>query len=313
MIDEKKVDTPSAFDTPQEGVAQESTDSTIDEIIFGTPDDRAFGEQVEEKQDETSPFPTIPEIEPVVEKPAVDNPERFQYWQSEADKTKSENLRLQEELNKLSVPNKPEVADTPIDNEEVDEFETFPEPPERPTRPRNFSREEAYTDPSSESAKYLDAREEHTDTMQEYSSLKEQWQDAKAKEQRQNEQQKQAAMAERTRLESATKQQISQVYNEVQKVYGASPEQARDFIESMSDPKSLSMENLWNLYSMQHSAKNTNKQPSPDFSQIKKAQQVPSPMGVMPSADVQANTRSPEDMVMDDMINDFKGHDPFNK
>ena len=55
---------------------------------------------------------------------------------------------------------------------EVPAVEEFPPPPERPSRPRNFSRSEAYSDPDSESARYLDAQDDWRAEMDEYNSLK---------------------------------------------------------------------------------------------------------------------------------------------
>ena len=44
--------------------------------------------------------------------------------------------------------------------------------------------------------------------------------------------------------------------------------------------------------------------------QSRNAQQVPSPMGVMPAQAVQSN-RSDSDTIMDDIITDYKGKNPW--
>ena len=48
--------------------------------------------------------------------------------------------------------------------------EEFPAAPEKPQRPRTFNREEAYSDPNSESARYLDELEGWRDDINEYNS-----------------------------------------------------------------------------------------------------------------------------------------------
>jgi hypothetical protein len=50
--------------------------------------------------------------------------------------------------------------------------------------------------------------------------------------------------------------------------------------------------------------------PSPTFEQTKRAQQIPSPMGVMPGTGQEATTAT-EDQVMDSMIADFNSKNPF--
>ena len=92
--------------------------------------------------------------------------------------------------------------------------------------------------------------------------------------------------------------------------------EAQDFIQTMSSPDSLTMDNLVQLYKLKnggvvnHTLGNT--QPSADFSQAERAQQIPSPMGVMPSSG-NRDSRSNEDQVMDSMIEDFKSKNPWKQ
>ena len=83
----------------------------------------------------------------------------------------------------------------------------------------------------------------------------------------------------------------------------------------MSDPKSLNIDNLVQLYQLQTGGaapqNNAPAQPSDSFKQVQNAQQVPSPMGVMPSGQENADNRSFEDKVMDTMVGNFNGKNPW--
>ena len=98
--------------------------------------------------------------------------------------------------------------------------------------------------------------------------------------------------------------------------YGMSAAESRDFIQKMSDPKSISVDNLVKLYRLQQGQgggapvnPGQPATPSPQFQQAQRAQQVPQPMGVQPTA---GNNQAPaEDQIMDNMISDFKSKNPW--
>ena len=52
-------------------------------------------------------------------------------------------------------------------------------------------------------------------------------------------------------------------------------------------------------------------QPSAAFQQTQRAQAVPSPMGVQPTANNAAQNVDPADSIMDNMISDFKSKNPW--
>jgi len=83
----------------------------------------------------------------------------------------------------------------------------------------------------------------------------------------------------------------------------------------MSDPRSLNVDNLVQLYRMQQGApvqtQQAPVQPSDNFRQVQNAQQVPSPMGVMPSGQNNTDSRSMEDKMMDTMIGNFNSKNPW--
>jgi hypothetical protein len=52
-------------------------------------------------------------------------------------------------------------------------------------------------------------------------------------------------------------------------------------------------------------------QPSDSFKQVQNAQQVPSPMGVMPSGQTNNDGRSLEDKIMDNLVGNFNSKNPW--
>ena len=109
---------------------------------------------------------------------------------------------------------------------------------------------------------------------------------------------------------------MNEVNELVQGHYGLTHEESKEFIETMSNPSSITVDNLVQLYRLQKgngSGAPVNPgqpaQPSPSFQQAQRAQQVPQPMGVQPTA---GNTTAPaEDQIMDNMISDFKSKNPW--
>ena len=260
---------------------------------------------------ETAPETGQPEVstQENVQQPVQTNNDetRYQYWQSQADKYKNELDGLkQQQAVPAQVETPAQPAQAPV--------EEFPAAPEKPQRPRTFNREEAYSDPNSESARYLDELEGWRDDINEYNSLKSQYQTAIMEEK--------FNKIEQSRVEEAKKQQAAQqksaqeaeVRNHVMGHYGMSQNEAVDFMTKMSDPSSITVDNLVQLYRMQkgEAAPVTNTPaPSDAFTQTKNAQQVPSPMGVMPSGNSNTDTNSFEDKIMDTMIGNFNSKNPW--
>ena len=195
---------------------------------------------------------------------------------------------------------------------EAPETQEFPPPPPKPEKPRGFSREEAWSDSTSESAKYLDDMDTWNEQTNNYRDLRSQYELAIVKENMQ-EQENIRRQEDIKRAQFAQNQrERNDIYQHVQGHYGLNPDDAAEFIESMSNPNSISMDNLVQLYRMQKGGAQVNPQagPSPAFQQTRNAQQVPSPMGVMPAQAQQSNV-SDEDQIMDDLINTHKSKNPW--
>ena len=268
-------------------------------------EDAFFGTQ------EEAPVEGQPSTEETTEQPQQVDPsndeKRYQYWQSRADK-------LQNQLNQVQQPIPPQQVQQPVVEDPAPSMESFPPPPERPARPRNFNRSEAYSDPDSESARYLDSQDDWRAEMDEYNSLKSEYQSAIVQERVEAIEKKRDDEVRRREAFNQQQRQAQEIDQYVQGHYGLSAEESQEFMREMSDPKSLSMDNLVQLWRMKHSAGNTqnpsSQEPSPAFQQTANAQQVPSPMGVMPSSGGATN-KSDEDQIMDSMLNNFKKNNPW--
>ena len=298
-------------DTPQENNTEYTS---LEEAVFGTEGSQDNVSSAFTSGEEGTAAPA-PEGQPSAQnkgnttQPSNDDT-RYQYWQSQADKYKNELQALQRQQQQVQP-----VAQAPIEQAQpAENTEVFPDAPERPQRPRTFSREEAYSDPSSESARYMDELEDWRDNMNEYNNLKTQYQ-AAVMEDKFNA--IESARIEEIKRNQAMQQQAIQQRELKQHVmghYGMNDNEAVDFMQKMSDPNSINIDNLVQLYRMKSG--NTNQEqpakavPSQAFTQTKNAQQVPSPMGVMPSESNQ-DSRSVEDKIMDTMIGNFNSKNPW--
>lgn len=243
--------------------------------------------------------------------PVADNDtKRYQYWQSEADKATTENNKLREALQNQQ----PVQPTQPVEEQKMQEPEAFPPPPEKPQTPRTYSREEAYNDPQSESARYLDDVESWRDDMSEYNTLKTQYQGAVMEERFQKQEDDRVADTMRQQAHQKKSAQATQIKEHVMGHYGMNEAETSDFMEKMSDPKSLNIDNLVQLYRLQQGGApqqgTAPATPSPEFQQYQNAQQVPSPMGVMPSGQ-NNDGRTFEDKMMDTMVGNFNSKNPW--
>ena len=292
--------------------------ASLEEAVFGNNDDGSnnisdvFTTGKEESTTE-APVKGQPEVNTEVKQEQTQDNDttRYQYWQSQADKMKQENQRLEQAMQQQQVPQVPQVQQ-PVQEAPVQE--TFPLPPEKPGKPGQFSREEAYSDPSSESARYIDAVESWRDDMTEYNGLKSQYDSAVVQEKVEKIQATRVQDAQRQEAFQRDRQQKNEVYKYVTGHHGLNKEQAVDFINTMSKPESVNVDNLVALYRLNKggSPQQANPgQPGETFQQMKNAQQVPSPMGVMPSGQSNHDGRSSTDKIMDTMIGNFNSKNPW--
>ena len=189
----------------------------------------------------------------------------------------------------------------------------FPDPPGKPQKPRNYNRAEAMDDPDSESAKYLDAVEGWRDDMDEYNRLHQQYSQAVIEEERTKMKQEQDVIKKAQAEKEAYQSNMNQMSSHLIDHYQSTDEEIATFVKVMDDPKNVTVDNLFQLFRMQNgnagTAPVTQTAPNESFEQRKRAQSVPSPMGVVPGQS--SSQKSGTDSVMDSMINDYKSRNPF--
>jgi hypothetical protein len=306
-------------DTPQEGANTEQY-SSLEEAVFGTSegsegDITSAFTSGNEGNTETAPEgqPEVSTQENVQQPTQPNNDEkRYQYWQSQADKYKNElNAMKQAQQQPAQEQHAQQQPQEPVQQP----AEQFPAPPQKPQRPRTFNREEAYSDPSSDSARYLDELEGWRDDINEYNTLKSEYQTALVEERFNSYEQQRVAEAQRQQAAQQKAVQENEIKSHVMGHYGMQESEAVDFMSKMSDPSSITIDNLVQLYRLQGSGNAEGTQapaaPSQQFTQTKNAQQVPSPMGVMPSGQSNVDGRTTEDKIMDKMIGNFNSKNPW--
>ena len=287
-VDEQQVESQTATEpTSQEDIFAE---------VFGQPQSEQFVANATEKPE------IVEESQPSEVQEANDpksDDSQYQYWQSQADKRAAEVDLLKSQVTELMKAQTSTPAEQP--KEETPSLER----PVKPRKPAGYDHSEALADPDSDSGKYLAKQEQYMDNLANYMD--------KVDERRTMDIQRQQA-------EQAQFQRNQKVISDLQSKYNYTPQEANDFIDKMSKPDSLSLDNLVRLHKMS----NVEQGKVPEIQQITpEAQQkqalmqqrqqklaIPTPIGVQPGANVQSS-KSVEDQMMDSMIGNYKKKNPF--
>lgn len=225
------------------------------------------------------------------------NANTYQYWQSQADKKSTEVEILKSQMSELiSKVASPESQPAKEETVKI-------EKPVKPKKPANFSHSEALDDPESDSAKYVDFREQYMDDMVDYTSSVE--------TERLQMMQAQQAEQQKTQRDQA-------VISDLQRDYNYTPKQANDFMAKMTSPDSLSLDNLVRLHQMDMNVGSQEiQQISPQAREKQALMQsrqeklsIPTPIGVQPGASTQSS-KTIEDQLMDSMVTTYKKKNPF--
>ena len=310
MAEEQQIiDTP---EVPVEAQVAEPQDegSIVDDVIFGGEQSSPANDAFDLVEDEIA-NPTQQSEEPSVEVTEDNDQVRYQYWQSQADKLRNEKEELQQQFNQLATQQ--QTVSQPVEEPEQVEEESFPDPPERPQKPYNFNMDEAIGDPSSESARFVQAEQQWREEMDEYKNMQFEYQMAVLQDERDKMKQERQAEVQRREAEQQQAEQMTNVKQQIMSQYKVDAQTADDFVRVMSDPQSISLDNLWKLYSVDKGLPAPAQQaaiPSKEFQQVKRAQQVPPSMGVIPSQNRQ-NEGSIEDRIMDSIISDYDKQNPW--
>ena len=286
---------------------EDSNQTSVEDAFFGSQETT---ETTEGAPQEGTP-PNQPIQEQVEEEGAKNDEKRFEYWQSQAAKAQNQLAQQQQQMEQIqSQFQQQQYQQPPVQQESVDQF---PEPPNKPEKPRSFSREEAYADPNSDSARYLDDYDSWRDDMSEYNNLSQQYTIAQMQEKMDGQEQERVANIQRQQAYQQQQEQMRGVQEHLTGHYGFEGNDAQEFIQQMSDPNSLSLDNLVQLYRLQkgqgQNPENTG--PSPEFQQTQRAQQIPSPMGVQTGQGGGNDAKSTSDKIMDNMITEHNKNNPW--
>lgn len=277
----------------------ESSDIQADifEQVFNPTGQDPFAAQASSEeviQEEAAPVESQPASTPdTIE--AKEDDSQFQYWQSQADKTKAEMEALKAEMEALK-------SQSAQPQQETSEPKLVK--PTKPVKPADYDYSEALADPDSSSAKFLASKEDYLEQMSDFILKKDE-----IREQQMTKAQE----------EQLARQQHQDTLTQLQTKYNYSPEQANDFVSQMSSPESLSLDNLVKLHQLnQGNAPQITEQVSPEAQQkqqlMKQRQEklsIPKPIGVQQGQSVQSPSKNVEDKMMDAMLGDFNKRNIF--
>ena len=175
------------------------------------------------------------------ETPAREDPRRFEYWQSQADRMRGENAQLKKEVGDIKSylnareqqsPSNPQTQGSPVPTGNP---ETGLKTPVQPTKPGNYNEVDAFNDPNSASFQYRNEMDNYRDDVTTYMLQKDQ-------------------VREKMQLQQMRKQQETmvnqQAHHHATNNYGWSPEQASEFIEWSRNPENVTIDHLAKLYEM---------------------------------------------------------------
>tara|TARA_R100000655_G_scaffold97138_1_gene139933 strand:- start:5195 stop:6100 length:906 start_codon:yes stop_codon:yes gene_type:complete len=299
MQEEKNMDNTQEQQVESQTATEPTTQEDIFNDIFGQPNTDQFVAK-DESEPET-PVESQPSDVQSVEDPKSDN-DSYKYWQSQADKRAAEVDLLKSQVTELMKAQTSTPAEQP--REEIVQIER----PVKPRKPADYDHSEALADPESDSGKYLVKQEQYMDNLTNYMT------DIEEKQTRQ------LQMQEAQEKVAIRNQQVS---SQLQSDYNFSPQEADQFINNMSSPDSLSLDNLVKLHKLntgtleQQAPQQVVQQVTPDaqmksnfMTQRQEKLSIPTPIGVQPGANVQSS-KSVEDKMMDSMIGNFKKKNPF--
>ena len=285
-VQEQKESDPTAI--------SESAQENIFNDIFGQQAEPIVATQENQQPDVTNEG----EISDVQSNSDPKNDEsQFQYWQSQADKRGAEVDLLKAQVTEL-MKSKQVPSEEPVKKEIVKL-----EKPIKPSKPADYDHSEALADPESSSAKYLTQREQYLDNMTEYMT---------ETDNLRNKQIEETTALQRKELSR------QKLVNDLQAKYDYSNEDASDFIETMSSPESLTLDNLVQLHKMRKgSGPQQVTQVTPEaqqkqalMSNRQEKLSIPKPIGVQPGASTRQSSKV-EDQMMDSMVANYKKKNPF--
>ena len=299
MQEEKNMDNTQEQQVESQTATEPTTQEDIFNDIFGQPNTDQFVAKAELEPE--TPVESEPSDVQSVEDPKSDV-DSYKYWQSQADKRAAEVDLLKSQVTELMKAQTSTPAEEP--REEIAQIER----PVKPSKPADYDHSEALADPESASGKYLAKQEQYMENLTNYMT------DIEEKQTRQ------LQLQEAEQRVAVRNQQVS---SQLQSDYGFSSQEADQFINNMSSPDSLSLDNLVKLHKLntgtleQQAPQQVVQQVTPEaqlksniMTQRQEKLSIPTPIGVQPGANVQSS-KSVEDKMMDSMIGNYKKKNPF--
>ena len=166
---------------------------------------------------------------------------RFEYWQSQADKAKSELNALRQEVDYYRT----QEQNTRLSNGQPQAYpeQGLQEPslkePSEPERPVSYNEIDAYSDPDSESFRYRLARDKYRDDYMSFLKDKDNMREQQMQEAYQMEMQAQRDNMMRTQAQS-----------HAINAYGWETNKANEFVQWASNPDNLTLDNLAKLFEL---------------------------------------------------------------
>jgi len=170
-----------------------------------------------------------------------DDQTRFEYWQSQADKAKSELNVLRQEVDYYRT----NEQNTGLSNGQAQAYpeQGLQEPslkePTEPERPVSYNEIDAYSDPDSESFRHRLARDKYRDDYMSFLKDKDQHREQQMQEAYEVEMQSQRDTMMRTQAQSHAVNS-----------YGWEANKANDFVQWASNPDNLTLDNLAKLFEL---------------------------------------------------------------
>jgi hypothetical protein len=227
--------------------------------------------------------------------PAKEDSSRFEYWQSQADKVRSELSNAQQELDyyrSLAQQQQSTVSNGNPQGQPQQQMgvqENSLQPPVKPAKPVNYNEVDAYNDPESTSFKYRLEKERYQD---DYMGFLEQKDEVRERQMR--------AQYEQAYAEQQTSLVKNSAMSHAMNGYGFDQTKAGDFVNWASNPNNVTVDHLIKLYMMKDAPDARVEQKRQE---MKKSQEV---LAIPRSAAVETGTseapRNDEDLFNDGLL-----------
>ena len=177
--------------------------------------------------------------------PAKEDSSRFEYWQSQADKVKSELSNAQQErdyFRNLAQQQQSTVSNGQPNGQpqqQVGVQEDSLKQPVKPEKPVSYSEVDAYNDPESTSFKYRLEKERYQDDYMGYLEEKDE-----------NREKQMRAQYEYAYAQQQTAMVQNNAMSHAMNGYGLSQTKAGDFVNWASNPENVTVDHLIKLYMM---------------------------------------------------------------